>query len=62
VEYLETNLYPPDIVIQQDPVAGAVVPAGTNVKLTVAVAPTTTTAPPTTAPPTTTTEPPPSSS
>jgi serine/threonine-protein kinase len=56
VEYLETNLYSPDIVIQQDPVAGTIVPAGTNVKLVVAKAPTTTTAPPTT---TTTTEPPP---
>jgi len=53
VEYLETNLFPPDIVIQQDPVAGTVVPAGTSVKLTVAVAPTTTTEPPTTEPPTT---------
>ena len=41
-----------DKVIQQDPVAGAVVPAGTTVKLTVGKAPTTTTAPPTTAPPT----------
>ena len=55
-----------DKVLQQDPVAGTVVPAGTTVKLTVGKAPTTTTAPPTTAPPTTTpttappaTEPPP---
>jgi beta-lactam-binding protein with PASTA domain/predicted Ser/Thr protein kinase len=56
VESLETNLYPPDIVIQQDPVAGTVVPAGTSVKLTVAVAPATTTEPPTTLP--STTEPP----
>lgn len=46
-----------DKVIQQDPVAGTVVEAGTTIKLTVGKAPTTTTAPPTTTtlPPSTTT-------
>jgi beta-lactam-binding protein with PASTA domain/predicted Ser/Thr protein kinase len=39
-----------DIVLQQNPVAGTVVPAGTTVKLTVGKAPTTT-LPPTTEPP-----------
>ncbi len=48
VEYYETKDFSPDIVIQQDPVAGTLVPQGTTVKLTVARAPTTTTAPPTT--------------
>jgi len=58
VEYYETNAFPPDIVFQQDPVAGTIVPAGTIVTITVAVEPVTTTLPPTTtttAPPTTTT-------
>jgi beta-lactam-binding protein with PASTA domain/predicted Ser/Thr protein kinase len=61
LEYYETNEFPPDIVIGQDPVGGTVVPAGATVKLTVAKEPTTTTAPPTTQPPTTqppTTKPP----
>jgi serine/threonine-protein kinase len=42
-----------DKVIEQDPVAGAIVPSGTSVKLTVGKAPTTTLPPPsTTSPPT----------
>jgi beta-lactam-binding protein with PASTA domain/predicted Ser/Thr protein kinase len=52
VDYYETpNTSFWDKVIQQDPVAGTVVPAGTAVKLTVGKAPTTT-LPPTTSPPT----------
>ena len=56
-EYYETKDFSPDIVIQQDPVAGTVVPEGTVIKLTVAKEPPTTTEPPptstTSAPPTT---------
>ena len=59
VEYYETKDFSPDIVIQQDPVAGTFVPEGTIVKLTVAKVPTTTTAPPTTS--TTVAPPPPTS-
>jgi beta-lactam-binding protein with PASTA domain/predicted Ser/Thr protein kinase len=53
VEYYETpNTSWWDKVIQQDPVAGTIVPAGSTVTLTVGKAPTTT-LPPTTLPPTT---------
>jgi len=57
VEYYETQDFSPDIVIQQDPVAGVVVPQGTIIKLTVAKTPTTTTT--TLGPATTTTTAPP---
>lgn len=53
-EYYETpdsSLW--DKVIQQNPVAGTIVPAGSTVKLVVGKQPTATTAPPSTAPPTT---------
>ena len=58
IEYYPTSDYDPGVVIQQDPVAGVVVPAGSYVTLTVAEAPpatTTTTTTTTTLPPTTTT-------
>jgi beta-lactam-binding protein with PASTA domain len=57
VDYYETPIAAYwDKVIQQDPVAGTIVPSGTSVKLTVGKMPTTTTVttPPTTSPPTST--------
>jgi serine/threonine protein kinase/beta-lactam-binding protein with PASTA domain len=55
LEYYPTGDYPPGVVIQQNPVAGEVVEAGSYVLLTVAEAlpPTTTTSTTTTLPPTT---------